>query len=153
MVPVKIISYTSQHQTEFERLNRTWIERYFKMEPLDEQILKMPNKYIIEAGGFILMAELDRKTVGTVALKKISADAYEFTKMGVDLNYLRRGIAEKLSKKAIAIAREKGAKKLILFTNSALTPAINLYEKVGFKHVDLGKADYLRADVKMVLNL
>ena len=124
---IKIISYTSQHQAEFERLNRTWIERYFKMEPLDEQILKMPNKYIIEAGGFILMAELDRKTVGTVALKKISADTYEFTKMGVDLNYQRRGIAEKLSKKAIAVAREKGAKKLILFTNSALTPAINLY--------------------------
>ena len=117
MESVKIISYTSQHQAEFERLNRTWIERYFKMEPLDEQILKMPNKYIIEAGGFILMAELDRKTVGTVALKKISADAYEFTKMGVDLNYLRRGIAEKLSKNAIAIAREKGGKKLILFTN------------------------------------
>ena len=153
MESIKIISYTSQHQAEFERLNRTWIERYFKMEPLDEQILKMPNKYIIEAGGFILIAELDRNTVGTVALKKISTDTYEFTKMGIDVNYLRRGIAEKLSKKAIAVAREKGGKKLILFTNSALTPAINLYEKVGFKYVDLGKADYLRADVKMVLNL
>lgn len=153
MESVKIIPYTSQLQSEFERLNRTWIEKYFKMEPLDEQILKSPNKYIIDTGGFILFAELYGKIVGTVALKKITSDCYEFTKMGVDLNYLRRGIAEKLSKKAIVVAREKGAEKLILFTNSALTPAISLYEKVGFKPVALVDADYLRADVKMVLNL
>lgn len=150
---VKIIPYTSQHQPEFERLNRTWIEKYFNMEPLDEQILKLPDKYIIDTGGFILFAELNGKIVGTVALKKITSDCYEFTKMGVDFNFLRRGIAEKLSKKAIALAREKGGKKLILFTNSALTPAISLYEKVGFEHVALVDTDYLRADVKMVLNL
>ena len=80
------------------------------MEPLDEQILKLPDKYIIDTGGFILFAALNGRIVGTVALKKISSDCYEFTKMGVDFNYLRRGIAEKLSKKAIAVAREKGGK-------------------------------------------
>ncbi|MAJ31605.1 MAG: GNAT family N-acetyltransferase [Flavobacteriaceae bacterium] len=150
---IKIKPYKPQYQPEFERLNRTWIEKYFKMEPLDEQILKLPNKYIIDAGGFILFAELNGKIVGTVALKKITSDCYEFTKMGVDFDYLRKGIAEKLSKKAIVKAREKGARNLILFTNSALTPAISLYEKVGFKQVPLVDADYLRADVKMVLNL
>ncbi len=153
MESVKIIPYTSQHQPEFERLNRTWIEKYFKMEPLDKQILKLPDKFIIDAGGFILFAELNGKIVGTVALKKITSDCFELTKMGVDFDYLRKGIAEKLSRKAIIKAREKGARNLILFTNSALTPAINLYEKIGFKKVPLADTDYLRADVKMVLNL
>lgn len=153
MESVKIIPYTSQHQPEFERLNRTWIEKYFKMEPLDKQILKLPDKYIIDAGGFILFAQLNGKIVGTVALKKITSDSFELTKMGVDFDYLRKGIAEKLCRKAIIKAREKGARNLILFTNSALTPAINLYEKIGFKQVPLADTDYLRADVKMVLNL
>jgi len=45
----------------------------------------------------------------------------------------RRGIAEKLIKKAIGFAEETGAKGILLETGSENVNAQKLYEKIGFK--------------------
>jgi ribosomal protein S18 acetylase RimI-like enzyme len=49
-----------------------------------------------------------------------------------------------------------GARRFYLETNHALTPAIRLYESVGFKHIDPSRivpSPYERADVYMELFL
>lgn len=38
MSPITIVDYQPQHQQYFEKFNRRWIEKYFKMEPLDEYV-------------------------------------------------------------------------------------------------------------------
>ncbi|MBA2685953.1 MAG: MarR family transcriptional regulator, partial [Gemmatimonadaceae bacterium] len=40
-----------------------------------------------------------------------------------------------------------------LLTNSSLAPAIALYRSLGFVDVPLGRTEYTRADVHMVLEL
>ena len=78
---------------------------------------------------------------------------YEFTKMAVDKNYRRLGIAETISYASFKKAKELGAKKVILYSNKKNAGAIKLYEKIGFRHVEVEQGVYKRADVKMVIDI
>ena len=153
MNDITIVDFKPEHQPYFEALNRNWIEKYFIMEEMDKYVLRNPQEAIIEPGGAILVALYDDKVVGCVALRKSGDKIYEFTKMAVDENYRRMGIAEKLSYASFKRASELGATQVFLFSNSILKPAITLYEKLGFRHVPLGEVKYKRSDVKMSIDI
>ncbi len=148
---ITIVDYEEQYQSCFEKFNRHWIEKYFEMEAIDEFVLTDPTAAILEPGGAILMALHDGMPAGTAALRKVNDTTYEFTKMAVDEAFQRKGIAEALCHACFQKARELGASSVILYSNSILTPAIHLYEKLGFKHVPIGSGEYKRSDVKMII--
>ena len=150
---INIVEYQPHHQQHFEQLNRQWIEKYFVMEPVDEFVLTNPEEALLKTGGAILMAEYDGEIAGTVALRKVDDTVYEFTKMAVDNKFQRKGIAEALSYASFKKAKELGADKVMLYSNSILTPAIRLYEKLGFKHLPVGSSGYQRSDVKMEISV
>jgi ribosomal protein S18 acetylase RimI-like enzyme len=99
------------------------------------------------------MAKYEGTVAGTVALKKVSDEVYEFTKMAVDESFRRRGIAEALSYAAFEKARQLGARKVILYSQTGLVPAITMYRKLGFTEVPLEKGIYKRSDIKMEIDL
>ena len=149
---LEILDYQPSHQPWFEALNRHWIEKYFWMEPIDFEVLKNPDEHILNKGGSILMASWDREIAGTVALKLVSQGIYEFTKMAVDDKFKGKKIGLALGEAAIAKARALGAKKIILYSNTKLIPAITLYYKIGFREIPLD-GPYKRSDIKMELVL
>ena len=153
MSSIKILDYQSEHQPFFEKLNRAWIEKYFWMEDLDRYVLQHPKQAILAGGGAILMAAYDGAIAGTVALKKIDDAVFEFTKMAVDERFRRKGIAEALSYAAFDKARKLGARKVTLYSNRILSPAITMYEKIGFREVPMVKDLYERSDIKMEIML
>jgi GNAT superfamily N-acetyltransferase len=148
----KIVVYQKEHQRWFETLNRTWIEKYFWMEPIDFEVLQNPEKHILEQGGYIFMAEHDNTITGTVALKYVDRGVYEFTKMAVDEKYQGKSIGRLLAQAAIAKATQLRATKIILYSNTKLNPAIRLYESLGFIEIPLD-GPYKRSDIKMELIL
>ncbi|HEX7905527.1 MAG TPA: GNAT family N-acetyltransferase [Chitinophagaceae bacterium] len=150
---ISIIDYKAEHQPYFEKFNRVWIEALFEMEPVDEWVLTNPDKAILETGGAILMALYDGVIAGTVGLRKVDEDSYEFTKMAVDENFRRKGIAEAISYASFKKAKELGAKRVILYSNTKNAGAIKLYEKIGFQHIEVEQGVYKRADVKMVIDI
>jgi GNAT superfamily N-acetyltransferase len=152
MTDLMIREFVPEDQASFESLNREWIEAFFRMEPIDEQVLQNPIDNIISNGGYILMAELTGEVIGTVALKRLTADVFEFTKMAVDGKYRGKGIGKALGEAAITKALRCGASSVILYSNSKLRPAISLYEKLGFHFVPVD-AMYERSDIKMQLDL
>lgn len=147
-----IVDYGPEHQPWFEKFNREWIEKYFWMEPLDFQVLQHPEIHIIGNGGSILMARVDNKPVGTVALKFVSPGIYEFTKMAVDEQFRGKKIGKALADAAIAKARTLHAEKVILYSNTMLENAIALYQKVGFREIPVD-GPYKRSNIKMELVL
>ncbi len=149
---LEILEYKPKHQRWFEALNREWIERYFWMEPLDVEILQHPHKHIIEKGGIILMASLNNEIAGTVALKYVEPEVYEFTKMAVAEKYRGNKIGQKLAEAALEKAKQQGAEKVILYSSTKLTPALSLYRKLGFVEVPVD-GPYKRSDIKMELRL
>src|SRR5687767_8696740 len=94
---IQIVDYRKEHQPYFEKFNRAWIEKYFWLEDLDRYVLTHPEEAIIQPGGAVFMALYDGVPAGTVALKKVNHETYEFTKMAVDEPFRRKGIAEALS--------------------------------------------------------
>ena len=151
---IAIIDYRAEHAFHFERLNKAWIEKWFWLEERDRWVLENPHQAILAKGGAILMATYDGEVAGTVALKKVNDDVYEFTKMAVDEQFRRRGIAEALSYAAFDKARALGAKKVILYSNRILVPAITMYHKLGFTEVPIEKdIVYQRSDIKMEISL
>jgi ribosomal protein S18 acetylase RimI-like enzyme len=153
MKNIIITDYEAKYQPDFERMNRQWIEAWFTMEPLDEYVLTRPEEAILNDGGAILMALYDGVVAGTVGLRKVGDQTYEFTKMAVDENYRRKGIAEALSYASFEKARELGASKVILYSNTRNAGAIKLYEKIGFKHLPVEPGVYERANVKMEIDI
>jgi len=152
MEKIGIVEYQQEHQPWFESLNRSWIERYFKMEPIDFDVLQHPDKHIIAKGGSILMVTVDNVIAGTVALKYSAPGIYEFTKMAVAEEYQGRKVGEALAQAAIRKAEELGATKIILYSNTILEPAIRLYRKLGFLEVPVD-GPYQRSNIKMELTL
>lgn len=153
MSEIKIIDYRPEHQPYFEAFNRAWIEQLFEMEPLDEWVLTNPEKAILETGGAILMAEYNGVPAGTVGLRKVDDETWEFTKMAVDQKFRRLGIAEAISFASFKKAKALGAKKVILYSNTLNEGAVKLYEKIGFKHVEVENTIYKRANVKMMIDI
>ncbi|MEO6253361.1 MAG: GNAT family N-acetyltransferase [Ferruginibacter sp.] len=150
---INIVEYQHHHQPYFEKFNRDWIEKYFVMEPIDEFVLTDPEEALLKPGGAVLMATCDGEIAGTVALRKVAERVYEFTKMAVDEKFRRKGIAEALSYASFQKAKELGAEKVILYSNSQLTGAIKLYEKLGFRHLPIVIGEYKRSDVKMEIEV
>ncbi|HEV7779908.1 MAG TPA: GNAT family N-acetyltransferase [Chitinophagaceae bacterium] len=153
MNEITIVDYRREHQPYFEKFNRQWIEELFEMEPVDEWVLTNPDKAILEPGGAILMALYDGVPAGTVGLRKFDEETLEFTKMAVDPAFRRKGIAEAISFSSFKKAKELGAVKVILYSNKKNAGAVKLYEKIGFKHVEVENDVYKRADVKMVIGI
>jgi GNAT superfamily N-acetyltransferase len=149
---VEVQEYRPEHQPWFENLNRTWIEKFFWMEPVDFQVLQHPEEHIIKKGGTILMAYSDKEIAGTVALKFVENGVYEFTKMAVDERFRGKKIGQALAESAILKAKSLGAHKIILYSNTILEPAITLYKKIGFVEVPLD-GPYKRSNIKMQLDL
>jgi len=150
---IRIVNYLPHHQPYFERFNREWIEELFEMEPVDEWVLTNPGKALLEPGGAILMAEYNGVPAGTVGLRKFDEDTFEFTKMAVDKDFRRLGIAEAISYASFRKAKELGAKRVILYSNTKNAGAVKLYEKIGFKHLVVENDIYKRANVKMEIDI
>ena len=146
---VRIIPFSPDLKTEIKILNLEWLQKYFKVEAKDEQMLSNPQEEIIDKGGMIFYAEYNRKIVGTVSLLKIDETTFELSKMAVTDVVQGLGIGQKLLEHCLEIAKQNGIKKLILYSNRKLLPAIYLYTKFGFQEIPLEEGIYERADIKM----
>ena len=138
-------------QPYFESINKSWVSKYFFLEPFDIDQLEHPEEIILAKGGEIIFAKSGQEILGTVALVPKGDGDWEMIKMGVREDAQGKGIGHVLGTKILQIAREKGAKRVLLYTNSKLEAAVHLYEKLGFTHCSLECGSYGRCNVKMEL--
>lgn len=149
----EILPYAPAYKEAFRQLNHEWINKFFRLEDLDNQILDNPERYIISRGGQILFARYNNQIVGTCALLKISDTCYELGKMAVTEKAQGLKIGQCLCQAAIAKAKAAGATQLELYSHRSLLPALHIYRKLGFREVVGSTGGYKRADIKMELNL
>lgn len=148
-----IIDYNDKYQKDFARLNYAWIKKHFEVEDIDRQTLDHPREKIYQSGGHILLVQEANEIIGTVALIKINTGYYELAKMAVSEKHRGKGIGYALGIAALQKAKELGAKTVYLETNNKLGPALKLYEKLGFKHIEHKPTPYCRCDVQMEIEI
>lgn len=150
---VQILDFEPQHAVMFKALNEEWITQYFVMEEADHKSLGNPQSYILDKGGYILMASYGGEIVGTCALIKEEGNVFELAKMAVSPKAQGLKIGKQLGEAAIRKARAAGATKVYLVSNRRLETALNLYRRLGFVEVPMPPSIYARADIKMELPL
>jgi ribosomal protein S18 acetylase RimI-like enzyme len=150
---IEIIEFSEELSEPIKILNYEWLQEFFRLEAGDVATLSNPKKYIIDRGGFIFYAKRNHEIVGTVSLVKKSETTFELAKMAVSKNVQGLGIGKILLEYCLNLAKEKNIETLVLYSNTKLKAAINLYEKYGFKEVDLEAGIYERANIKMMKRL
>ena len=147
-----IKKYETKFDNDFFVLNKAWIEESWILEESDKKDLLNPDK-IIHNGGQVFFALENQKVIGTVAMINSSDDRFELAKMTVQEDFRGKGIANMLMDECLKFAKENKANEIFLISNNSLTIARNLYDKYGFKEVDLDSQKYDRGNVKMMLTL
>lgn len=149
----RVLNWHSSLQPHFEQLNKHWIRKFFKLEPVDIDVLEHPQEHIIDHGGDIIFVAVGDKVAGTVAYKKVDDETVEMTKMAVDEAFQGRKLGWLLATAIQQRAAENGFTKMVLYSNRIMTPAITMYHKLGFVESPLEKGGYERCDIKMEIAL
>lgn len=152
MKDLQIRKYEDRYHQQFKEISLYWLHKYNLYEKADDDLLNKPNEYI-EKGSLIFLAHLNDKIVGTISLIPIDTYKYEILKLGVAEGHKGAGIGSKLMQVCIDICIEKKVKTITLESSSRLKSALKLYEKLGFKHIEVIDAHFESADVKMELKL
>jgi GNAT superfamily N-acetyltransferase len=151
---VTVVPYQKEFREAFERLNRDWIERFFVLEPADREVFSDPEARILANGGEIFFVMEGSRVQGTCAVLRHGAEDCEIAKMAVAPEARGRGYGDLLMETAIRFARDAGASRIIIVSNTVLEPAIRLYEKHGFVRVPLSSdGRYRRANIRLELDL
>jgi ribosomal protein S18 acetylase RimI-like enzyme len=153
-VTLALVPFRPEHAAAFYRLNRHWLDEHGLYEPADEAQMADPQASIIDVGGAIVVAENDGVVVGTAAIVPHGQGEMELAKLTVADSVRGAGLGRRLTESCIALARERGARRLVLVSSSRLASALRLYESMGFTSKPLPpKLPYATADVYMELEL
>ena len=149
---IEIVWFNKKYSEQFFILNKAWIEESWRLEDSDKKDLLNPDK-IVENGGQVFFALENKIPVGTAAMINSSDDRFELAKMTVQEDLRGKGIANMLMDECLKFAKENKANEIFLISNDSLKIARNLYDKYGFKEVNLDSQKYDRGNVKMILKI
>lgn len=151
----EIVPYRDEFKDDFKSLNVEWISKFFKMEASDYKALDHAKEYILNCGGYIFVALVNKKAVGVCALIKMNNCPFDFelAKMAVSPDFQGNKIGFFLANEAIQKAKSLEAKSIYLESNTLLASAIHLYKKLGFKEIKGYPSPYDRVDIQMALAL
>ena len=99
---------------------------------IDGDLKDIEANYLRGGGWFAVLEDETGAIVGSAGLFPIDAQTLELRKMYLHSSLRGRGWGRKLLLAALAVARARGARRVILETASRLTDAIALYERHGF---------------------
>ena len=152
---IRIIDWQPTFQDDWKNLNIAWISSDYEVEQFDLDTLNYPEKYFINDGGAVLLAQRvsDGEILGTVALQPFGDGVLELAKMTVAEGARGLKIGELLGVAALERARQLGAKRVFLLSNTKAYQAINLYFKLGFRCVALENTDFKRANIQMEISI
>lgn len=124
-------NYGKELKEEFILMNKTWINKLFKIEDedikvfssIDEDIKKGANIYFAKDNGIILSC---------IMTTPINDDVCEIVKFAAKEGYQNKGAGSFVFSFALEEIKKK-YKRIIIATNTKCYEAIHLYKKFGFK--------------------
>lgn len=146
---LRIEDFSQENRPYFKALNYAWIEKYFEIEPLDREVLENPESAILAKGGAIYFARFRDEIVGACALTPVGEQVIELGKMAVREDCQGLGIGKLLLQHCINKARGAEYREMVLYSNTALVKAINMYINAGFRLTEKNDFHSKRSNIKM----
>ena len=116
-------------------LTSTLAETPPTFEGFEEELASLPGIYAPPAGR-LLLATVDGRPAGCIALKPHDRDTAELKRLYVSPTFRGRAIGERLVAALIAGARDAGYRRIVLDSHVSMTRAHDIYRQAGFRTVD-----------------
>lgn len=122
-------------------------------QQLDREMADLPAEYGPPHGGAFVAKRDDGAAVGFVGVRRFDEHDGELKRMYVDPEGRGLGVGAALAGAAVDRARALGYRRLLLDTVASMTPAITIYERLGFvqigayRHNPLPDACYYALDL------
>jgi ribosomal protein S18 acetylase RimI-like enzyme len=115
-------------------LTRYAEEQGFKLcfQGFDRELAGLPGDYA-EPEGSLLLARAGGAAAGVVALKPLGSGAVELKRLYVRPDDRGGGLGRRLAEAALARARAKGYREIVLETLDSMVQARGLYAALGFR--------------------
>ena len=127
-------NYEINLKDAFIEMNKSWIERLFKIEEEDLRVFSKIDDYV-KNGANIYFTVLNKLPIACIMVVPLGKDLCEIVKFAVKDGYANKGAGSLCLKYALEEIKEK-YKRVIIATNTKCKEAIHLYEKYGFKVYD-----------------
>ena len=129
---------------EYILLNDTHVEAVAQLEKqcFSDPWSEMSIAHELESLWSYWLVAVDGDTVAGYIGSQSSIDEADIMNVAVHPDYRRQGIAENLINTLIAELKKRGCHALLLEVRTSNTPAITLYEKLGFAQVGCRKNYY-----------
>ncbi len=118
----------------------------------DADLSDVEAAYARQGGWFEVLLGADQSPVGSVGLFPLRPGTWELRKMYLAAAERGRGLGRALLQRAMDEARRRGAVRITLETATALTEALRLYERAGFRRQPFAP-HVCRCDLVMELEL
>ena len=121
----------------------------------DKEVTGLPGEYT-PPDGVLLLAKVDQKDAGCVALRKIDSSTCEMKRLYVRPEFRGKGLGRRLASAVIGEAIKIGYSSMKLDTVTSMKEAIPLYRSLGFREIKpyrlnpIKNAIYMELDLKKV---
>lgn len=119
----------------------------------EEQYLLDPDGYFHARNGEFWVVEQESEIAATVAVMTNDKNTAELKSLYVHKEFRQKGLGEKLTNLAIDFCRGKGAKIIILWSDTRFIKAHRLYERLGFEPFDKRELDDLNNSIEYGFSL
>lgn len=139
--PAVVMQLVAGHAAEFIPTVRELFREYAASLDVDlcfqgfeQELAELPGRYAPPTGR-LLLAQAGPDFAGCVALRRIDAGVCEMKRLYVRPAFRKHGLGRRLATEIISAAREIGYERMRLDTLSSMSPAMALYESLGFKRI------------------
>ena len=105
-----------------------------QFQSFEKELENLPDKYALEDGR-LYIAYVDGEVAGCIGLRRFDDTRCELKRLFIREAYRKHGLGLRLSQQVIDDARQIGYQQILLDTLASMTPAMNLYQKLGFRQV------------------
>ena len=103
-------------------------------QDFESELANLPGRYA-EPAGCLLVAVVEHQAAGCVAFRPLAEGICEMKRLYVRSAFRGRGLGRVMTKAVMERAGAAGYRAMRLDTLSSMTPAISLYESLGFRRI------------------
>ena len=119
----------------------------------DAELAGLPGDYA-PTEGRLLLATLENKLAGCVALHRLDSSTCEMKRLYLRAQFRGKGLGGALTKRIIAEARQIGYERIRLDTvEPVMKDAVAMYRRLGFREIDPYRANPMAGALYMELEL